>query len=207
MGLVKAYFGNTRKPEGLLGKMMLDGMNREHASVSDWGMAHLEGLGPSAIAELGCGGGRNASELLERFPAATLAAVDYSPEAVARTEKMCADEISAGRCRVLQGDVSDLPLGQEEFDLACAFETVYFWPGPRESFEQVFRILRPGGTFLIVNESDGLNAKDEKWLSLIEGLAIYSEEELVRHLEEAGFAEVRADRVPEKHWLCLLATK
>lgn len=207
MGLVKAYFGNTRKPEGLLGKMMLDGMNREHASVSDWGMAHLEGLGPSAIAELGCGGGRNASELLGRFPAATLAAVDYSPEAVARTEKMCADEISAGRCRVLQGDVSDLPLGQEEFDLACAFETVYFWPGPRESFEQVFRILRPGGTFLIVNESDGLNAKDGKWLSLIEGLAIYSEEELVRHLEEAGFAEVRADRVPEKHWLCLLATK
>lgn len=207
MGLVKAYFGNTRKPEGLLGKMMLDGMNREHASVSDWGMAHLEGLVPSAIAELGCGGGRNASELLGRFPAATLAAVDYSPEAVARTEKMCADEISAGRCRVLQGDVSDLPLGQEEFDLACAFETVYFWPGPRESFEQVFRILRPGGTFLIVNESDGLNAKDGKWLSLIEGLAIYSEEELVRQLEEAGFAEVRTDRVPEKHWLCLLATK
>lgn len=145
MGLAKTYFGNTRKPEGLLGKMMLSGMNREHAGVSAWGMAHLEGEDPHAIAELGCGGGRNAAALLERFPSAVLTAVDYSREAVSKTARMCAAEISEGRCRVLQGDVSDLPLAEESFDLACAFETVYFWPGPVESFREVFRILEPEG--------------------------------------------------------------
>ncbi len=207
MGLAKTYFGNTRKPEGLLGKMMLSGMNREHAAVSAWGMAHLEGEDPHAIAELGCGGGSNAAALLERFPSAVLTAVDYSREAVSKTARMCAAEISEGRCRVLQGDVSDLPLAEESFDLACAFETVYFWPGPVESFREVFRILEPEGTFLIVNESDGLNEGDRKWLSLIEGLAIYTEEELIRCLKEAGFSEARADRVPKKHWLCLKARK
>lgn len=207
MGLAKTYFGNTRKPKGLLGKMMLSGMNREHAAVSAWGMAHLEGEAPRTIAELGCGGGRNAAALLERFPSATLAAVDYSHEAVSKTERMCAAEISEGRCCVLQGDVSDLPLETGSFDLACAFETVCFWPGPIESFREVFRILGPEGTFLIVNESDGLDEGDRKWLSLIDGLAIYTEEELVRCLEEAGFSEVRADRVLKKHWLCLKARK
>ncbi len=207
MGLAKTYFGNTRKPEGLLGKMMLSGMNREHAAVSAWGMAHLEGEDPHAIAELGCGGGSNAAALLERFPSAVLTAVDYSREAVSKTARMCAAEISEGRCRVLQGDVSDLPLAEESFDLACAFETVYFWPGPVESFREVFRILEPEGTFLIVNESDGLDEGDRKWLSLIDGLAIYTEEELVRCLKEAGFSEARADRMPKKHWLCLKARK
>lgn len=207
MGLAKTYFGNTRKPEGLLGKMMLNGMNREHTAVSAWGMVHLEGEAPHAIAELGCGGGRNAAALLERFPSAVLTAVDYSREAVSKTARMCATEISEGRCCVLQGDVSDLPLAEGSFDLACAFETVYFWPGPVESFREVFRILEPEGTFLIVNESDGLDEGDRKWLSLIDGLAIYTEEELVRFLEEAGFSEARADRVPKKHWLCLKARK
>ena len=187
--------------------MMLGGMNREHAAVSAWGMAHLEGKAPHAIAELGCGGGRNAAALLERFPSAVLTAVDYSHEAVLKTARMCAAVISEGRCHVLQGDVSDLPLETGSFDLACAFETVYFWPGPVESFREVFRILGPEGTFLIVNESDGLNEGDRKWLSLIDGLAIYTEEELVRFLEEAGFSEAEADRVPKKHWLCLKARK
>ena len=207
MGLAKTYFSNTRKPKGLLGKMMLSGMNREHAAVSAWGMAHLEGEASHAIAELGCGGGRNAAALLERFPSATLTAVDYSHEAVSKTARMCAAEISEGRCRVLQGDVSDLPLETGSFDLVCAFETVYFWPGPVESFREVFRILEPEGTFLIVNESDGLDEGDRKWLSLIDGLAIYTEEELVRCLKEAGFSEARADRMPKKHWLCLKARK
>lgn len=207
MGLAKAYFGNTRKPEGLLGKMMLGGMNREHAAVSAWGMAHLEGEDSHAIAELECVGGRNVAALLERFPSAMLTAVDYSHEAVSKTARMCAAKISEGRCRVLQGDVSDLLLETGSFDLACVFETVYFWPGPVESFREVFRILGPEGTFLIVNESDGLNEGDRKWLALIDGLAIYTEEELVRCLEEAGFSEARAYRVPKKHWLCLKALK
>ena len=65
----------------------------------------------------------------------------------------------------------------------------------------------PEGTFLIVNESDGLNEGDRKWLALIDGLAIYTEEELVRFLEEAGFSEAEADRAPKKHWLCPKARK
>ena len=34
-------------------------------------------------------------------------------------------------------------------------ETIYFWPGLKECFAQVAKVLKPGGTFMIVNESDG----------------------------------------------------
>ena len=41
MGLFKSFVSQTRKPEGLLGKMMLSGMNSGHAKLADWGFTHL----------------------------------------------------------------------------------------------------------------------------------------------------------------------
>ena len=70
MGLFKNYVSQTRKPEGKLGKMMIQGMNSGHAKMADWGFAHLKKIQPARIAELGCGGGRNAGELLKKYPEA-----------------------------------------------------------------------------------------------------------------------------------------
>ena len=85
MGLFKRFIGQTRKPEGFFGKLMLNAMNQGHAALSDWGLSHIEGLSPLVIAELGCGGGRNVRELLRRYPQSKLYAVDYSALAVCRT--------------------------------------------------------------------------------------------------------------------------
>lgn len=67
MGLYKIFVNQTRKPEGTLGKMMVNGMNSGHAKMADWGMSHLPELNPSKILEAGCGGGRNAGELAKRY--------------------------------------------------------------------------------------------------------------------------------------------
>ena len=70
MGIMKNFFSQTRKPEGFLGKIMLSGMNSGHAKLADWGISYLPEGSPNQIVELGCGAGRNAGELLRRFPAA-----------------------------------------------------------------------------------------------------------------------------------------
>ena len=155
MGLLRTFFNNTRRPTGLLGQLMLSRMNAEHAAVADWGMAQLPEMSPRTIADLGCGGGRNAAELLRRYPDASLTAIDYSPESVGRTARVNAAEVAAGRCRTLQADVPELPLPDDSFDRATAFETVYFWPGPVACLREALRVLRPGGTLLVVNEADG----------------------------------------------------
>ena len=37
MGLFRNFVNQTRKPEGFLGKMMVNGMNDGHAKMADWG--------------------------------------------------------------------------------------------------------------------------------------------------------------------------
>ena len=70
MALLRKFFNQTRKPEGFLGKLMLSGMNSGHAKLADWGFEHLPELTVSQAVDLGCGGGRNAGELLKKYPAA-----------------------------------------------------------------------------------------------------------------------------------------
>lgn len=207
MGLFRTILKHTHKPEGVLGSCMVGLMNHGHASVADWGMKILPPEPGKRMVELGCGGGRNAKALLKNNPTAKLTAVDFSEISVQKTQKCNAQSIQSGRCTVVQADVSALPFSDGAFDLATAFETVYFWPGPLESFREVYRVLAPGGRFLIVNESDGAKATDARWASLIDDLVIYTEEELCSFLMEAGFGIERVEHDRAKHWLCILAVR
>lgn len=207
MGIGKSFFQNAQKPEGFLGKVMVGRMNKRHAKLSDWGLAHLKLFAPLRIADLGCGGGRNIKELRRMFPQATVAGVDHSAVSVEKAQALNHGDIVTKRCQILEGDVSALPFDDASFDLVTAFETVYFWPGPIESFREVYRILQPNGLFMIVNESDGEDNAEEEWSKNIEGLRVYDKMALIRYLKEAGFNEFSVDQRREDHWLCIIARK
>ena len=207
MGILNKLFGNTKKPEGFWGKLMVEGMNRGHAKLADWGMSFFGDTRPKSILDCGCGGGRNVAELLKRYPQAEVTGLDYSEVSVKKSQEVNADAVQNGRCRIVQGDVSALPFVDASFDLVSAFETVYFWPGPDRSFSEVFRVLRTGGVFMVVNEADGKNKADEKWTTIIDGMKIYGKEELERYLREAGFTRIETYRNEGKHWLTVRAVK
>ena len=207
MGLYKNFVSQTRKPEGVLGKMMLKGMNTGHAKVADWGMDHLHNEDAEAILEIGCGGGRNAGELLKRYPDSHVTAVDYSGLSVEKASEYNRESIAAGRCICQQADVSSLPFGEAQFDLATAFETIYFWPGLKHCFSEVCRVLKPGGVFLIVNESDGEDETSQKFEKIIDGMKTYTGKQIEEALLEAGFSNVRCDRHASHPWLTVVAEK
>ena len=207
VGLFKDYVSQTRKPEGFLGKLMLNGMNSGHARMADWGFSHLTEIDPKSAVDLGCGGGRNAGELLKRFPGAHVVAIDYSELSVEKARAYNRDSIASGRCEVRQGDVSDLKLPEESFDLATAFETIYFWPGLKRCFSQVTRVLKPGGAFMICNESDGTDAAGLKFEKIIDGMKNHTAEEIEAALRAAGFGDVTIDHHPSKSWITVKARK
>jgi len=207
MGLFKKFVSQTRKPQGVLGALMVSGMNSGHAKLADWGMRSLNGIEAAHIAEIGCGGGRNARKLLEKYPDAKLAALDYSELSVEKTKETNRDFIAAGRCTVVQGSAEALPFEDESFDLVTAFETVYFWPGPEPCFSEIYRVMKRGGTFMICNESDGRDAAALRFEKIIDGMKCYTPEQLAEMLKSVGFSRIRYAHHPSNPWIAVLAEK
>ncbi len=200
-------FQNTCKPEGFGGKIMVATMNIGHATLAKWGMSHLILENNLNILEIGCGGGANVAQLLKHCPNGKVTGVDYSEVSVKKSKKVNAKAIRDGRCNIQCENVRELPFDDCIFDLATAFETIYFWPGLTESFTQVYRVLRNGGRFFICNECDADNPIAQKWEQMIDGMKLYKENEIVDSLKQAGFSNVIVNRNEKKHWLCFLAEK
>ena len=67
MGLLSKFFSNARKPEGFLGKLMVNGMNGGgHAAMANWALAMVTIGREDRILDIGCGGGANIARLLQR---------------------------------------------------------------------------------------------------------------------------------------------
>lgn len=207
MGFLRDFFNQTRKPEGVLGRMMLSSMNTGHAKLADWGFTHLPKITVLKAVDLGCGAGRNAGELLKQYPKAYVTAIDHSALSVEATKAFNREAVDAGRCTVCEGDVSNLELEPDAYDLATAFETVYFWPGLTACFSEVAKVLKKGGLFLICNESDGTDATSLKFEKIIDGMKNYTAEQIEAALLAAGFSEVQYDHHPSKPWITVLARK
>jgi len=106
------------------------------------------------------------------------------------------------RCLIVQGDVSNLPYKAQQYDLVTAFETIYFWPELTTCFEEIRQIIKSGGQFMITCEmSDPSNTT---WTDKIDGMTIYSPEDLKARLLKAGFASVAVDTA-KREWDCLAA--
>ena len=201
-----SFFQNTCKPKGIGGKIMVHMMNTGHSSMAEWGFTHMEIQSDDVCLDIGCGGGANVRKLLEKSPYGKVTGIDYSEISVEKTRKINKAGIESKRCEILQGDVMKLPFRDEIFDVITAFETIYFWPDICEAFKQVYKILKIGGTFMICNESNGENPRDEKWTNRIQGMKIYNSEQIKKFLEDAGFTDVKVDKT-KKGWIWVVVKK
>ena len=208
MGILSKFFSNTRKPEGFFGRVMVNGMNGGgHAKMAEWGLSEVSIAEGADILDVGCGGGANIARLLRRNPKGKVLGIDYSPVSVAKSRKVNAKAIAEGHCEVLEGNALALPFDDNNFDLVTAFETVYFWPEIEKCFAGIWRVLKDGGHFIIVNEDDGLSGNNDKWEKMIEGMHTYTPDELRTHLAAAGFRNIAIRRYEQRHWLCVTAVK
>ena len=144
--------------------------------------------------------------LLKKCPQGIVKGIDYSPVSVQKGSKPQPRlQFRRGAAWCGRAAWSDIIFAKDWFDAVTAFETVYFWPDLPQCFREVYRVLKPGGTLLICNESNGDTDKDEKWTEIIGGMTIYKDAELKTYLEQAGFHDVQIHK--KKSWLCITAWK
>jgi ArsR family transcriptional regulator len=147
-------------------------------------------IDPSAtIGDLGCGSG-HLSELLAP-QVARLVAVDGSAEMADAARKRLSVHPNVD---VRQGDLEQLPIGNNELDLAVLSLVLHYVAEPGRVIAETHRVLKPGGRLIVLDmlphdREDLVATMGQAWPG-------FSESQMTSWLADAGFTTVRMRPLP-----------
>src|SRR5436190_10053961 len=142
-----------RKPAWFLGRLFARGMNRSHVDLTTWGLRSIPLQEDFTILDVGCGGGQTIATLAALAVLGKVYGVDYSSASIAVARKTNARLIEQGRVDIRLGSVSKLAFDGNTFDVVTAIETHYYWPDLATDLKEILRVLKPGGSLVIVAEA------------------------------------------------------
>ena len=200
-----------QKPSGWLGRFVLRNMNSRHSKLTDWGLSHISIDPKAVILDVGCGGGRTIGKLAAVATLGKVYGVDFSGESVAFAAKTNQQWIDMGRVEIREGSVSKLPFPENMFDIVTAVETHFWWPDLPGDVREILRVLKPGGTFILIAEvykgaTSRTSRMSEKYAALT-GMKILSIDEHRQLLAGAGCSDIQVFHDAEKGWICALGRK
>jgi ubiquinone/menaquinone biosynthesis C-methylase UbiE len=200
-----------KKPRGWLGRFTLRRMNARHSKLTDWGLEHVSIEKHSIILDVGCGGGRTVGKLAAIASEGKVHGIDYSEESVAASKRINARWIEISRVEIRHGFVSQLPFADGMFDLVTAVETHFWWPNLPTDLREIFRVLRPGGNFVIIAEvykgaNTAVAEQAEKYASRT-GMTILSIDQHRELLAKTGYSDVTVAEEHNRGWICVIGRK
>jgi tRNA (cmo5U34)-methyltransferase len=103
------------------------------------------------VLDVGCGAGNYTLKLLSYLPNLDVTLIDLSGPMLARASDRVTPA-TAGRVTTLQGDIRELALANESFDIILAAAVLHHLRADsewREVFAKFHRVLRPGGSLWV----------------------------------------------------------
>ena len=210
-GASKLAQNQYKKPSGWVGRWVLWRMNARHSKLTDWGLTHVSVRKQDMVLDVGCGGGATIRKLAAMATEGKVYGVDYSEASVAAAKRNNAQGIASGRVEIRQGSVSQLPFADNLFDLITAVETHFWWPNLPGDTGEVFRVVKPGGAFIVIAEvykgAQTVVSKLAEQYAPRVGMTILSVDEHRALFVNAGFVGVEVSEERHKGWICAVGRK
>jgi SAM-dependent methyltransferase len=99
--------------------------------------------------DLGCGPGYLVVQLAQRAPGLHVTGVDLADEMLAQGEAYARHAGVGDRVSWRKGDAQQVPFADGSLDLVVSTLSLHHWRDPVAVLDEVARVLRPGGAFLI----------------------------------------------------------
>ncbi len=180
-----SFTDNFGHPKGLLGRFMLVSMDKEHLPMTNWALTQFEIPKEGDILDIGCGGGYNIKRMLEKCTSGKMVGYDISEESVKKARAVNKDE---KRVEIIQGSVEKMPFEAESFNLVTAFETLFFWPDAEENIKEVFKVVKKGGRFVVIQNYGDPNID---WEKKVPCMKRKTAESISEFMKKAGFLDVK----------------
>ena len=101
------------------------------------------------VADLGCGSGAMLCEVLRAQPGWTGYGLDISEASINYARRLAAHKGVAERLQFQTGCLLNLPFASDSLDVVIASEVVEHLPHPERVFDEISRVLAPGGLLLV----------------------------------------------------------
>lgn len=198
----------VRKPSKWIGRPFVWVMNSSHSELTDWGLQHTKIDKNFIVLDVGCGGGRTVQKLVALAAEGKVYGIDYAEGSVALSRRKNAESIQAGRVKIKQACVSQIPFADNKFDLVTAIETQYYWPDLPSDMQEILRVLKPGGTLLVIAEVHRNGGGNQLYGPIMKllgsaNLAVKDQREL---FSQAGYFDVQIFE-HQKGWICASGKK
>ena len=180
---IGSQFGN---PRGLIGKCCCIIMNVINKAMYRKTVSLVKLNETSKVLDIGYGNGYLIKKMYKKYHP-IIYGIDISEDMKAAAEKRNAAAFRDGRLRLSVGDCCELEYDNEAFDAVTSVNTVYFWNDALQGMKEIFRVLKPRGTFY-----NAVYAKE--WLQKLsytrKGFRMLEQDDYISLCEQAGFSRV-----------------
>lgn len=138
-----------RQPSGLFGSLVGRIMSKETAAANDIAIALLNVSPGDRVLDVGTGHGAALATLATLNDPGSLDGIDFSPTALKIARKKNRLLLKSGRLHLHEGASDAMPYADQSFDKILTMHTIYFWEDAAAHFKEIFRVLAPGGRFVV----------------------------------------------------------
>jgi ubiquinone/menaquinone biosynthesis C-methylase UbiE len=140
--------------QGIQGERMVEIYDQFQRGMRDKGWIETNAIIKGGIQhghalELGPGPGYVGLEWLKKTQATRLTGLDISPDMIAMAERNAVEYGLADRVEYVHSNGSKMPFEDNEFDAVFTNGSLHEWEDPRSTFNEIGRVLKPGGHIFI----------------------------------------------------------
>lgn len=138
-----------RFPDGEMAVQITDFMARANRKIYDFVYSKMELSKGMNVLELGMANGAFVNDLFNLEPNLRYIGIDYSSQMVDQSILQNPILIADKHVTFLLGNINDLPIESNSIDLFFTVNTHYFWENFEKCKNEIIRVLKNGGQFII----------------------------------------------------------